>query len=65
MTEEKKDTKNSNYNKDKNPGFFKSPKGNKPGDKPKFNVYLVYGVIALAIFVLQFMYVGSEPVNTN
>jgi len=69
MTEEKKvkpNTDNKNKNKEKIPGFFRPPtQGNQPGNKPKFNIYWVYGLVALGIFALQFLYTGTNPVETN
>ena len=61
MAEEKKDN-----SKNKNSGYFKNPTpGNKPGEKPKFNIYWIYGIIALSIFALQFLYIGANPLETN
>jgi AFG3 family protein len=46
--------------------------GNKPGNsedggknKPKFNFYWIYGLIAVGIFAIQFLNLGSKPQETN
>ncbi|MCF8374122.1 MAG: ATP-dependent zinc metalloprotease FtsH [Bacteroidales bacterium] len=69
MTEENKNTSkqdNKTDNKpDNKPGFFKNQmQGGKSG-KPKFNIYWVYGLIAIAIFALQFLNYGGGPKETN
>ncbi len=46
-------------------GFFNNqPNDNKTG-KPKFNIYWIYGIIALAIFSIQFFSIGNSPKETN
>ncbi len=65
MTEETKDNSNNNNRPNKNPGLFGNQgKGNKSG-KPQFNIYWIYGLIALLIFMLQFLNFGNNPKETN
>lgn len=50
-----------------NKGFGNKPDNSGDGgkNKPKFNFYWVYGLIALAIVAIQFLNLGSKPVETN
>ena len=34
-------------------------------NKPKFNIYWVYGILAIALFAFQFLNFGSNPMQTN
>jgi AFG3 family protein len=53
--------------KNQNNGFGGKPDGsdNLDKNKPKFNFYWIYGVIALAIIAMQFMNLGNKPKETN
>jgi AFG3 family protein len=53
--------------KKQNNGFGGKPEGSDNSDKnkPKFNFYWIYGVIALAILAMQFMNLGNKPKETN
>ena len=65
MAEENKDNSKQENKPGNKPGFFKNTGlGNKDG-KPKFNIYWVYGLIAIAIFALQFLNYGGGPKETN
>ena len=33
--------------------------------KPKFNIYWVYGILAVALLAFQFLNIGSNPLQTN
>ncbi len=54
---EKENNNNNNGENQNNIGGFNN--SNKP--KPKFNVYWIYGLIALIFFGLQFLDFGGEP----
>lgn len=53
--------------KNQNNGFGGKPDGSDSNDKnkPKFNFYWIYGVIALAIIAMQFLNLGNKPKETN
>lgn len=40
-------------------------KNNQQNNKPKFNVYWIYGLIAIAILSIQFLSVGNSPVHIS
>lgn len=68
--EEKKEDVVKNENKQKeNPAPDPNSLGDngvkKRKDKPKFNIYWVYGLIAVVFFAIQIFYSGSEPKETN
>lgn len=50
-----------------NNGFGNNPLGsdNNGKNKPKFNFYWIYGIIAVAIIAIQFLNIGSKPQETN
>jgi cell division protease FtsH len=65
MAEENRNETKQDNSSDNRPGFFRTTgTGNKP-NKPKFNIYWVYGLIAIAIFALQFFNYGGGPKETN
>ncbi|RLD64156.1 MAG: cell division protein FtsH [Bacteroidetes bacterium] len=43
------------------------PENKKPEKtkKPKFNIYWIYGILAIAIIAFQFLNIGSNPIQTN
>lgn len=53
--------------KNQNNGFGGKPDNSDSSDKnkPKFNFYWIYGVIAVAIIGIQFMNLGNKPKETN
>ena len=53
--------------KNQNSGFGGKPDNSDNSDKnkPKFNFYWIYGVIALAIIGIQFLNLGNKPQETN
>ncbi len=62
---EKATSSNKNNQKNKAPNLFNQLSGSKPGDKPKFNIYWIYGVIALAIFLFQYLYAEQQTKETD
>ncbi len=40
-------------------------KNNQQNNKPKFNVYWIYGLIAIAILSIQFLSIGNSPVHIS
>ncbi len=61
----KKSNTGSKDNRQKAQGMFNTKIGGKPGEKPKMNIYWIYAIIALAIFLLQFFYTGPSPKETD
>ena len=64
MAVENKDNSQENNNQNNRPSLFGSSGQNKDG-KPKFNIYWVYGLIAILIFALQFVDYGGSPKETT
>jgi len=64
MAENNKDKSKKDDSK-KNKGFFFNPPTDNKTGKPKFNIYWIYGIIALVIFGLQFFSVGNKTKETN
>jgi AFG3 family protein len=56
---------NEKENKQTEPAKPKRPSFPKPGDKPPFNIYWIYGVLALAFIAIQFMDFGSTSKKLN
>ena len=63
MSENLEEKKQEKPRKEKAPDI-NNPFGTKKG-KPKFNIYWVYGIIALVFIGLQFLNFGSGPIKTN
>ncbi len=60
MSEEKKENKKENNFGDlKNP--FNNLPGNKDGNKPKFNFYWIYGILAVLFIIATFINWGTSP----
>lgn len=66
MAEENKENSKQKNTSENKSGLFKNTgQGNKPG-KPKFNIYWVYGIIAIVFFFgTQFLNYGGGPKETN
>ena len=63
---------NTTENKEENKGsknpFSNLTGGGKNGDKPKFNFYWIYGILAVVLFGIQFLGMGDggkQPTGVN
>ena len=60
---------NTTENKEENKGsknpFSNLTGGGKNGDKPKFNFYWIYGILAVVLFGIQFLGMGDDGKQTD
>lgn len=56
---------NNNGNKQKQNNNNGQDNNKQQNNKPKFNVYWIYGLIAIAILSIQFLSIGNSPVHIS